>query len=339
MNLYSLCAPQLGEGVKDVKVVAFLKNLGDTVSKDEPLLLVETQKATMEIESPVTGIVHEYKAPLHGEVAVGKELITIRVANGMPSLSQLAPEKSHAGKNIPLQEIVLQNGTKAPKEKSDEYDERLISNQQYAFLKAMRQSSHEIPALIQSTIDDYLIRDLRKNFRTKFLIGKLVPTSTEIIAWCVLQAMQKYSRFRSTMLSDDKTIRQYKHASIGIAVGLPDDGLATVRISDDEYADFKEFITICKSKIAETKTGINHNGPHSVSISDLTALNIHWAMPVIVSPAVATLCIGKASGRSSLGKPYKFSLAFDHRLINGVGAARFLFDVQQTLKHLKGEIV
>ena len=47
---------QVGAGTKEGTIVEWLKREGDPVGKGEPLLLVETDKAVMEIESPVSGV-------------------------------------------------------------------------------------------------------------------------------------------------------------------------------------------------------------------------------------------------------------------------------------------
>ncbi len=79
MNTHIVYAPQLGEGIREVTILSFLKQPGEQVEKDEPLLLVETDKAAMEIESPVAGIVDQFKVQPHDRVRVGLEMLSIRV--------------------------------------------------------------------------------------------------------------------------------------------------------------------------------------------------------------------------------------------------------------------
>jgi 2-oxoisovalerate dehydrogenase E2 component (dihydrolipoyl transacylase) len=69
--------PDIGEGVAEVELVEWLVTAGDTVAEDQPLAIVMTDKANVEIPSPVAGRV----ARLGGEVgqllAVGAELVAI----------------------------------------------------------------------------------------------------------------------------------------------------------------------------------------------------------------------------------------------------------------------
>ncbi len=49
--------PDLGEGVTEAQIVRVLVSEGDQVTEDQPLLEVETDKASVEIPSPHTGVV------------------------------------------------------------------------------------------------------------------------------------------------------------------------------------------------------------------------------------------------------------------------------------------
>ena len=51
--------PALGESVTEGTVSRWLKNVGDEISADEPLLEVSTDKVDSEVPSPVTGILSE----------------------------------------------------------------------------------------------------------------------------------------------------------------------------------------------------------------------------------------------------------------------------------------
>ncbi|MFY9189958.1 MAG: biotin/lipoyl-containing protein [Lawsonella sp.] len=51
--------PELGESVTEGTVTRWLKNIGDTVAVDEPLVEVATDKVDTEIPSPVQGILLE----------------------------------------------------------------------------------------------------------------------------------------------------------------------------------------------------------------------------------------------------------------------------------------
>ena len=55
----SVTMPQLGESVTEGTVTRWLKQVGDTITADEPLLEVSTDKVDTEIPSPVAGVVEQ----------------------------------------------------------------------------------------------------------------------------------------------------------------------------------------------------------------------------------------------------------------------------------------
>lgn len=62
--------PSLGEVVKDVKILRWFKSEGDAVEKGEPLLEVESEKVTVEIEAPASGILGRILCPEGSRVSV-----------------------------------------------------------------------------------------------------------------------------------------------------------------------------------------------------------------------------------------------------------------------------
>jgi pyruvate dehydrogenase E2 component (dihydrolipoamide acetyltransferase) len=69
--------PELGENVDSGELTKILVNVGDTVAKDDPLLELETEKATIEVPSPVSGVVKELHVQEGQKIKVGDALFTI----------------------------------------------------------------------------------------------------------------------------------------------------------------------------------------------------------------------------------------------------------------------
>jgi len=66
--------PQLGNGVEDGVVSEWLFDVGERVDKDEPVVTIETDKATSDLEAPVTGTLVAVLVPDGAEVTVGQVL-------------------------------------------------------------------------------------------------------------------------------------------------------------------------------------------------------------------------------------------------------------------------
>ncbi|UNX56583.1 2-oxoglutarate dehydrogenase, E2 component, dihydrolipoamide succinyltransferase (plasmid) [Georgenia sp. TF02-10] len=84
--------PALGESVTEGTVTRWLKQVGDEVAVDEPLLEVSTDKVDTEIPSPVAGTLLEIKASEDETVEVGAELAIIGSGSPAPQQQEQAPE-------------------------------------------------------------------------------------------------------------------------------------------------------------------------------------------------------------------------------------------------------
>ncbi|MGN8025916.1 2-oxoglutarate dehydrogenase, E2 component, dihydrolipoamide succinyltransferase [Microbacterium sp. 22242] len=86
--------PELGESVTEGTVTRWLKQVGDDVAVDEPLLEISTDKVDTEIPSPVAGTLQEILAAEDETIAVGAVLA--RIGSGAPAPAQQAPAAAPA---------------------------------------------------------------------------------------------------------------------------------------------------------------------------------------------------------------------------------------------------
>ena len=77
--------PALGESVTEGTVTRWLKNVGDSVNVDEPLLEVSTDKVDTEIPSPASGTILSIDVAVDSTVPVGARLAMIGAANAAPA--------------------------------------------------------------------------------------------------------------------------------------------------------------------------------------------------------------------------------------------------------------
>ncbi|WP_432557516.1 dihydrolipoamide acetyltransferase family protein [Granulicoccus sp. GXG6511] len=82
MGEYAIKMPDIGEGIAEAELIEWLVNVGDEVATDAPLAEVTTDKARVQIPSPVAGTVHSLGAEPGEFIAVGAELIRLTVAGG-----------------------------------------------------------------------------------------------------------------------------------------------------------------------------------------------------------------------------------------------------------------
>ncbi len=71
MAIVPVRLPQMGEGLQEALLVEFLKQPGDRIERDEPLYVMETDKASTEVESPVSGRVVEWLVKAGSVLPIG----------------------------------------------------------------------------------------------------------------------------------------------------------------------------------------------------------------------------------------------------------------------------
>lgn len=132
-KVYTFCLPDIGEGVVEGEVVEWLKNVGDKVAQDEPVVVVMTDKATVELPAPYPGTIQTlYHKP--GEIAIKDK----------PLYDILLDEKEM----VPVEEKakdVKAEGTSPKKGRKTEETIRkaVIHKDEYAKAKAIPKVRHE----------------------------------------------------------------------------------------------------------------------------------------------------------------------------------------------------
>jgi 2-oxoglutarate dehydrogenase E2 component (dihydrolipoamide succinyltransferase) len=90
--------PSLGESVTEATIGKWFKQPGDTVAVDEPIVELETDKVTIEVPAPASGVLAEIAAKDGDTVAVGARLGEIKEGAGAPSKVTPAPTGQTAAK-------------------------------------------------------------------------------------------------------------------------------------------------------------------------------------------------------------------------------------------------
>src|SRR3982751_1200028 len=85
-NTIEVKVPDIGN-YSDVPVIEVLVKPGDTVAKDQGLVTLESDKATMEVPSSVAGVVKEIRVKVDGTVSEGDVVAIIEAADATPSKS------------------------------------------------------------------------------------------------------------------------------------------------------------------------------------------------------------------------------------------------------------
>ena len=94
-----IVVPVLGESITEATVAKWLKNKGDSVEADEPVVELETDKVNLEVPSPSDGVLSEINAQNGSTVEVGAVLGSIIGGSSQKEVSEDKPKKDEPIKN------------------------------------------------------------------------------------------------------------------------------------------------------------------------------------------------------------------------------------------------
>ncbi|WP_309603110.1 dihydrolipoamide acetyltransferase family protein [Sphingomonas sp.] len=80
MSVYKFKLPDIGEGIAEAEIVAWHVKVGDIIGEDQQLADMMTDKATVEMESPVAGTVIKLAGDVGDQIAIGSVLVEIETA-------------------------------------------------------------------------------------------------------------------------------------------------------------------------------------------------------------------------------------------------------------------
>ncbi len=96
--------PQIGESVTSAFVARWFKQVGETILEGEPLMEVDSDKASLEVPSPVSGKLLEQVAAEGDEVLVGSVIAWIDASVAALPLQPLAPAADPAADPAPAED-------------------------------------------------------------------------------------------------------------------------------------------------------------------------------------------------------------------------------------------
>ncbi len=96
-----MTVPDLGESISEVAVSGWLKQPGQAVERDEPLIELESDKATVEVPAPVAGVVTEIVAEVGAVLKVGDVLARIEEGAAAAQTEQPEPVEAPSPARLP----------------------------------------------------------------------------------------------------------------------------------------------------------------------------------------------------------------------------------------------
>ena len=100
MARFTFKLPDIGEGIAEAEIVAWHVAVGDRIEEDQNVADMMTDKATVEMESPVSGTVVELAGAVGDQVAIGAMLVVVETEAGQPSAPATESEPDAAEADV-----------------------------------------------------------------------------------------------------------------------------------------------------------------------------------------------------------------------------------------------
>jgi len=331
-TIHTVTLPDIGEGVVEGEIIRWLKNTGDPVRQDEPVVIVMTDKATVELPSPVPGIIETlfYQA---GEIArVGKPLYAVKTEAEVKEVppdkkvkkrEALAEKTSYSGgKAIPQVRKMAEDlgidisqiqGTgkdgrvtlgdlKAPKKEAlshfeDDLVEKVIGIPRLMAEK-MATSKREAPHFSYfEQLDATRLIKMKETFKKAGEKEGIHVTYMPFIIRAVSMTLKEFPKVNSTYDMNTQSLYIHKHHHIGIAINT-ENGLIVPVLRDVQEMSLERVVRAYDGLIKRAKE--NALDPNEMKGSTFTISNFgglegsgQWATPVINYPEVGILAIAR----------------------------------------------
>ena len=102
-----IVVPVLGESITEATVAKWLKNAGDTVEADEPIVELETDKVNLEVPSPISGVLTEVNSQDGSVVEVGALLGSVSADGGAVKSTPIKKEEVKKEQIVPKESNVI----------------------------------------------------------------------------------------------------------------------------------------------------------------------------------------------------------------------------------------
>jgi pyruvate dehydrogenase E2 component (dihydrolipoamide acetyltransferase) len=349
--------PEFGESVTSATVTRWLKRVGDMVEVDEPLLEVSTDKVDTEVPSPVAGLILELLAAEEDMVDVGGVLARIGQPADQPpppagpATAPSAPQPTRSGGDAPS--TAPARPAAAPVAAADGGDGLAgtavpMSRLRQIIAQRMTESL-AVSAQLTSVqeVDVTRIARLRQRAKLNFERREGVKlTFLPFFAKAVIEALGAFPAFNASVAADGKSVTYHREVHLAVAVDTPR-GLLVPVIPDAQHLSLGGLAR----KIADVADRARSNSIKAdelsggtFTITNIGSVGALFDTPIINQPQVAILATGAIFRRPAViaGPDGEDQLAvrsmcylpltYDHRVIDGADAGRFVGAVRARLE-------
>ena len=399
MGQYLFRLPDIGEGVAEAEIVAWHVKVGDHIKEDQPLLDVVTDKATVDMSSPVEGTV----TALHGDVGakapVGSVLVEFDVAGAAQSAGEPKQAKAEqdvarnarAGEEMPAAApIVAHNdnpptaspatrrqamewgikleevkgsgprgrilpedleryrtgakpGSKRDAKIRDDIEEIKVIGVRRQIADRMSQSKRQIPHFSYvEEVDVTELENLRADLNANRSDDQPKLTMLAFLMRAMVKLIPDFPNINAHYNDTDGVLKRYAAIHIGIAAQTPN-GLMVPVV---RHAESRHLWDCARELLRVSQAARDGSARRdellgsTITLTSLGPLGGIAATPIINYPEVAIIGPNKIVERPVVEgafltrrKIMNVSSSFDHRIVDGHDAARFIQQLKRLLEH------
>lgn len=403
MGQHVIKMPDIGEGIAQVELVEWYVKVGDTVTEDQVLADVMTDKATVEIPSPVSGQVVALGATPGQTMAVGSELIRLEVegagnlkvsatpapaaASPAPVVSAPPPQPAVTPEVVakaPEPEVTTERPLASPAVRKRAWDAGIdlatvkgsgpAGRIVHADLDAAQQPQGKRPACtakdqVQAVpviglrrkiaermqeatrraahfsyveeIDVTALEALRQQLNGKWSEARGKLTLLPLLVRALVVALRDFPQLNARYNDEQQVVERHSAVHVGIAT-QGDHGLLVPVLRDAQQRDLWGNATEITRIAAAARHGKAEReilSGSTITLTSLGALGGIVSTPVLNLPEVAIVGVNRmverpmvVDGQIVIRKMMNLSSSFDHRVVDGMDAARFIQAVRQLLE-------
>jgi pyruvate dehydrogenase E2 component (dihydrolipoamide acetyltransferase) len=355
--------PDLGEGLEEAEIVAWLVNEGDHVVANQPLVSVETDKAVVEIPSPWSGTIAR-KFGANGDlIKVGAALVEFdegTEADTGTIVGEVERSESSAREaEAPSRQRGLQvlPAIRALARKLD-VDLNIVQGSGAGGMITRADVERAARSLKEAGPAEPL-KGMRRAMAQRMALAhaQVVPTTVideaDIDAWskvaditirlvqAIATACKAEPSLNAWFNAEAGERRLLNRVDVGIAVDLEGGLLVPVlrNVGERDSADLRAGLDRMRADAAARSIPPDELRGATITLSNFGMIGGRFASLVVVPPQVAIVGAGRAQRRVVVSNDQQvihrvlpLSLTFDHRAVTGGEAARFLAALKSSLE-------
>ena len=361
--------PALGVAQDTGRVVRWLYGEGDAVTKHQPLIEIETDKVTVELEAPADGTLAAVTASPGDDVAVGTVIALIlapgealsRTAEPLPGRAPASPVARRMARDLGIDLAALARRLGRPVQASDVQaaagDARVDAARPVSASRAAVPDSPASPVshawrtMAERTLASWTTTP-HFSVQREVNAGRLLSwqrsarertgarvTVTDLLVRSVAHALRAHPALNRSWSDGELTTRP--SIGVGLAVAL-DDGLVVPVIHDADTLDLADLAARRQDLVARAREG--RLEPADVqggtfTLSNLGMYGVDSFSAIINPPQAAILAVGRIvervlplGGMPVVQPALTLTLSCDHRAVDGARAGAFLQMVAETLE-------